>query len=151
MSQTPDYVLAAVDAFVKEDHRFPLVNMFENGIPLHTYPESRDLIVKLMRGDAIRPKGRRSSADNPVVCARDTAILHHVAQLHGAGLALISNGEGQAPSACGIVARFHGLTPNQIKAIWNKGKGRPDVVAYLEFGRTYAAGVMDCLRIAGDI
>ena len=65
MNKTPNYVLAAVKQYKEEDCKEGLINQFENGIPLHSYPESRELIIRLLEGKKPRAKGEsKVNVDN---------------------------------------------------------------------------------------
>ena len=150
MSETPRYVLEAVRAFIEEDRREPLINQFHNGIPLHSYPESRELLEKMMRSEAIRPHGRPSVDSDPVMRDRNIGIQIYVAQFVGAEIPLIAN-ESTTPTACSVVGNWHGLTSNQVKAIWNKGKDSPLALFYMNFGRENAESVLEFFRQSSEV
>jgi len=149
VSETPRYVLGAVRAFIIENKREYLINQFQNGIPLHCYPESRDLVEKLLRGEALRGRGQKVVSRE--IEHRDFSIQITVAQLLGAGLPLIANGESEKPTACSLVAKVHSLTANQVRGIYEKGKKNPYIVSQVQFGREYAETILYGYQITGEI
>ena len=153
MSETPNYVLGAVRAFIDEDKREPLLLMFRNGIPLHTYPESRELIEKLLLSKAIRKRGEKLS--DPAMQARNISIQIAVAQLDGAGLGVISKGENSKPTACSVVSDWYGvtpegkkiITPEGVEKIWNKVKDSEWVESHKQFGRENSEQLLDGIQM----
>ena len=146
MSETPRYVLEAVRAFIEEDRREPILQLFGNGIPLYSYPESRDLIEKVMRGDSLRKRGQKVT--NPHTQSRDISIQTEVAQLAGAGLGLISKGGESKATACSVVARRHGLTPEAVDKIYKKAD-RAVVKAAKAFGEKFSGQLLELYKITG--
>ncbi len=155
MSDTPNYVLRAVEAYMEGDSRF-LVNQFENGVPLYSYPESREIIVNLLRGQSNRRQGR------PPLTRRKKDFYHRllmrVAELHGAGLGLISKGNAtRKPTACGVVsedlrrdAEIYGLDPKKYglsaeyiyEKIWKPNKDSAEVQFQLKLGSEHRESIL---------
>lgn len=132
---TPNYVKEAVLAYLERGVKEPLAQMFENGIPLHTYPESRKIITQLIRGESVRRKGRPPlSRDDK---SRQYSALVMVAQLHGAGLAVYSGGNESKETACDIAARALELksAKHVYDEIWTPNKDREDVKMHIEIGK----------------
>ena len=133
MTDTPNYVMEAVKAYEEGNSRF-LVEMFENGVPLYQYPESKQIIVNLLQGKSNRRQGRppltRQQKDY------QHRILMRVAELYGAGLGLISNGnETNTPTACGVAASIYGLSADYIyRKIWKPNKDNADVSFQISLG-----------------
>lgn len=53
-----DVAKQAVDTFIVSGDPARLLELFNKGFPLHKYPESRELIEKILQGDSLRPFGR---------------------------------------------------------------------------------------------
>jgi len=118
---TPNYVKEAVIAYIERDDIEPLAQMFENGIPLHIYPESKQIIANRIRGKANKKQGRQPQT-------RDQKDKHHqvrmfVAQLHGAGLGIHTNEPHEKLTACDIASKIYGNDAQHIyEKIWNPSK-----------------------------
>ena len=133
---TPDYVNEAILAYLERGLKEPLAQMFENGIPLHTYPESRKIIGKLIRGQSVKSKGRPPLSRDKK--ARRHSVLVMVAQLHGAGLGVYSGGATNTKeTACHIAARHFGFksAKHVYDEIWAPNKDSEDVKIHIEIGR----------------
>jgi hypothetical protein len=133
---TPNYVKEAVLAYLERGFKGPLAQMFENGIPLHTYPESRKIVAQLIRGEPVKPKGRPTLSRGEK--ARRYSVLVMVAQLHGAGLGVYSGGATKTKeTACDIVARCYGFKSGKhvYDEIWTPKKDSEDVKMHIEIGR----------------
>jgi len=133
---TPDYVNEAILAYLERGLKEPLAQMFENGIPLHTYPESRKIIGKLIRGQSVKSKGRPPLSRDKK--ARRHSVLVMVAQLHGAGLGVYSGGATNTKeTACDIAARHYGFksAKHVYDEIWAPNKDSEDVKIHIEIGR----------------
>ena len=133
---TPNYVIEAVLAYLERGLKEPLAQMFENGIPLHTYPESRDIVARLIRGKPVKSKGRPPLSRDKK--ARRHSVLVMVAQLHGAGLGVYSGGATNTKeTACDIAARHYGFKSGKhvYDEIWTPDKDSENVKMHIEIGR----------------
>jgi hypothetical protein len=150
MTTTPDYVLGAVRRYRNEGKTEFLTNLFENGIPLHKYPESRELMLDLINGRAIRKRGEKLL--NP---QREhitfTAVLW-CAQLHGAGLPLYGDSSKIGkPYASEIAANLIGKNHEHFYArIWKKHCEEKEVLENIEFGKNNAPGILAALKVLSD-
>ena len=147
MSETPSYVMEAVRQLFEEKKPARLIEMFCNGLPLHTYPESRELIEKLLREEKLRGRGHKPANYAPAKQARDISIQIAVAQLVGALGPVIHKGEAtlDTPTACKVVAKWHGLSQEGVEKIWNKVKDSEWVESHKQFGRENAEQFLDGL------
>jgi hypothetical protein len=140
-------VKAAVHRYLEKGQGDGLAQMFANGIPLHDYPESREIIINLLTGKANRKRGRpkRSQA----VEAQHYAILLRVAELHGAGLGLFSGSDmSDKPTACSIASKIYGLDAEYIyKHIWKPNKDREDVKHQEKIGADNRDGILSLVDI----
>jgi len=133
--ETPNYVKEAVLQYIEEKRSYYLIEMFTNGIPLHSYPESRNIIIKLLNGESVRKRGRQplSRKDKD----RNYRILTHVSQLVGAGLSSVNNyPDNAAETACKKVGEIYGLTGKYIyDNIWKPAEGSDTVKLNMEIGK----------------
>lgn len=109
--------------------------MFVNGVPLHKYKEAREIIVKLIRGEAVKKQGKPGLTRDKK--ARQHEILLYIAQLHGAGLGIYSGGNTSSrTTACDIAAEIHKLTARHIyEKIWQPNKDSDEVKQNIEIGK----------------
>lgn len=136
---TPNYVKEAVLAYMENGNSDPLATMFEHGIPLHEYPESREIVSNCIRGIRNRKPGRQPLTREEK--SKQESILYFVAQLHGAGFSLINSGERSdgttsKNTACEIVARFYGYKSGKYiyDSIWKPAKDSEIVKFHMEIG-----------------
>lgn len=132
---TPRFILEAVARYMEDGDSRSLVEMFQNGIELWKYPESRDLVVSLLQGQKPRRKGgqklTRAEKEDQLSC------LIFVAQLHGAGIAVYHNGNATTPTACEIVGARHRVNPRHLYDRWRKRKDDDFIKEQIEFGRQH--------------
>jgi len=151
MSETPAYVIGAVNRYINEGKTEFLANLFENGIPLHEYPESKKLMLDLIKGTAIRKRGEKKS--NPLNENRIYSAVLWCAQLHGAGLPLYGESSKIGkPYASEIAAQQIGKNHEHFyKRIWIKHCDEKEVLDNIEFGKNNSAGILAALKILSDM
>ena len=138
---TPNYVKEAVLAYMERNNIEPLAQMFENGIPLHLYQESCEIIAKRIRGESIKKRGKQPLTRDQL--AKQDEALMFVAQLHGAGFGIYTEDSSRKtesttpikPSACDIAAKKTGLTASHIYiSIWKPRQDSDLVKVHMEIG-----------------
>jgi len=151
MSDTPAYVIGAVNRYINEGKTDFLANLFENGIPLHEYPESKKLMLDLINGKAIRKRGQKKI--NPLNDHTTFNAVLWCAQLHGAGLPLLGeSSEIGKPYASEIAANLTGHNHEHFhNRIWQKYCDEKEVLENIEFGKNNSAGILAALKILSDI
>lgn len=82
MNNTPRFVIYAVDQLVKYHNPKPLMHYFESGVPLWQYPESKELILKLIQQKEIRPEGGASHIKQEGKEHRLWVALQMIAETH---------------------------------------------------------------------
>lgn len=128
---TPNYVITAINFYIKQKDSKPLIELFTKGIPLHTYPESRALIVKLLQGKKVRNVGRQKlTLDKKDI--HEQAIVF-MAQIHGAGLPEY----GGEKTACRVAAERYGMKHSTLLKMWKgrKKKGDELITHNIETGK----------------
>lgn len=150
MSDTPAYVIGAVNRYINEGKTEFLANLFENGIRLHEYPESKKLMLDLINGNAIRKRGQKKI--NP---AKDHITFNAVlwcAQLYGAGLPLYGESSKIGkPYASKIAADLIGRNDEHFhRNIWLEHCDEQEVKDNIEFGKNNSAGILAALKILSD-
>ena len=139
---TPRYIMEAVASYL-EGNDEPLIQMFKNGVPLNRFPETCEIITNCIKGKANKRAGGREATRRQR--AIHYQILMNVAELVGAGFAVISNGSNSKRSACSIVAdglsraekdKSLKLKANTIyKEIWLPSKESEAVKKQMEMGK----------------
>jgi hypothetical protein len=115
---TPNYIKTAVNAYYEKGDWSYICRMFEQGIPLHCYQESRDLISKLIQGEKPRQKGRQPASASKL--ENRLFIAFFVAQLHGAGFPLTANGnKTNLLTAIQIASHVYNMKESSVrKSCW---------------------------------
>jgi hypothetical protein len=129
MNKTPNYVLAAVKQYKEEDCKEGLINQFENGIPLHSYQESRELIIRLLEGKKPRAKGE--SKVNKQEKLREWSAACSVAALSGAGLTITE--------ATQRMAEMNHYSESKMKRLWAAHKDCSVAKNNYKMGKQYPA------------
>jgi hypothetical protein len=129
MNKTPNYVLAAVKQYKEEDCKEGLINQFGNGIPLHSYPESRELIIRLLEGKKPRAKGE--SKVNKQEKLREWSAACSVAALSGAGLTIT---EAQLR-----IREINHYSESKMERLWKEHKDCSVAKNNYEMGKQYPA------------
>ena len=129
MNKTPNYVLAAVKQYKEEDCKEGLINQFENGIPLHSYPESRELIIRLLEGKKPRAKGE--SKVNKQEKLREWSAACSVAALSAAGLTIT---EAQLR-----IREINHYSESKMERLWKEHKDCSVAKNNYEMGKQYPA------------
>jgi hypothetical protein len=129
MNKTPNYVLAAVKQYKEEDCKEGLINQFENGIPLHSYQESRELIIRLLEGKKPRAKGE--SKVNKQEKLREWSAACSVAALSGAGLTIT---EAQLR-----IREINHYSESKMERLWKEHKDCSVAKNNYEMGKQYPA------------
>ena len=128
--ETPAYVLGAVRALVERGESRYLEEQFKNGIQLHQYPESRELVLTLLRGEKPRSRGGQHKTESERI--RDFSIALRVAEYKEMGFAVINNGLSDKPDACSIVGEIYGMSGSHVRGCWNKYKDDPYVIQAMD-------------------
>lgn len=138
--KTPNFILARIESFL-DGNPEPLVDIFEKGIALSEYKESRELIADLLLGK--KPKKRGGELAKEKMKLKND-ILCLLAELKGAGFALISKGSTtKSKSACEIVSMNFSrdgkapiYNPSYIyDQIWKPNRDSEEVKIHLEIGK----------------
>jgi len=140
---TPRYIKEAVLKYLESSDGTLLVQMFDHGINLNEYPESRNVIVNLLLGKPNRKQGRQPLSREEK--AKNYSILMLLAELKGAGLKIISSGESttETRSACEILAKIYGISESKIyKDIWGPNKNKPHVIQQMKLGKSNKEGLL---------
>lgn len=137
MNSTPKFVIYAVDQLIKYHDPTPLMHYFESGVPLWQYPESRDLILKLIQQKEIRPEGGGSHAKQEDRDHKLWVALQMVAETQGRGRPVFSNDKA---NLCQIAARMMGFESARyfFDEYWKKYKDHEQVKRFAEVGRLTA-------------
>jgi len=130
-----------VDTFLNGNDPEPLIEKFRNGIPLYEFESSQKVIVSLLRGQAIRPKGKKRSINDKANAQKIETMLIYVAQAIGAGFGAITNSpETTDPSryatnlVCEKFAGVYRITPKTLYKHWMQRKNEPLFKSYINFG-----------------
>lgn len=99
-------VQRAIKAY-QEGDTAPLIELFRNGFPLHKFPEAVDIITNGINGKSSRKRGR------PPI--QKEMAVQVAAQLIGAGMGAISNGETSKLTATDIVGKIKGISASAIQ------------------------------------
>jgi hypothetical protein len=131
---TPSYIKTAVNAYYEKGDRSHLRRMFEQGIPLHCYSESRDLISKLIEGEKPRKKSLLNSASE---IEKRFYIAMFVAELKGAGFALTANGiKPDQLTAIDIASLIYNMDESTVrKTCWYPLKNDPRIKEQKRIGK----------------
>ncbi|MBT3844236.1 MAG: hypothetical protein HN661_12180 [Gammaproteobacteria bacterium] len=145
---TPNFIHSAIADYMEGNPK-TLIQMFNDGVPLQNYPETQELITKLLQDIPVRPAGapptRRTEEQRHV-------ILALVAQLKGAGLGLINSGEKKDGSkskltACGIAGKVYELSGSQVyQSVWLKMKDSDEAKRYLEIGKSLGDDLIEIYK-----
>lgn len=139
-NKTPNYILTRIECFMDGNPQ-PLIEIFENGINLSKYKESRELIIDLLLDKRPKKRGRELSKDK---IRLQNDILCLMAELKGAGFPLINKGSStKSKSASEIVSMNFSLDgenpiydPNYIyDKIWKPRRDSDEVKLHLEIGK----------------
>lgn len=134
MSQTPNFVIYAVDQLIKYHNPKPLMHYFENGVPLWQYPESRDLILKLIQQKEIRPEGGASHIKKEGREHKLWVALEMIAETKGRGRPIFSKDK---VSLCDIAARMMGFESGRyfFYEYWKEYEKHEQVIRFIEVGK----------------
>ena len=145
---TPNYVLAAVKAFKKQNNRESLKELFCNGVRLQDYPESRDLMLALMDGKGARTRGEK--LQDPLSQARECSVMMEAASLYGAGMTLYYLAKDpHIKTVSMIAAEKLGCSDEHFyKRIWPKYADFPETQRQIEFGKMFPDVVLQDIEKA---
>ena len=142
---TPRFVIEAVTQYM-EGKPEPLIEMFKNGAPLNEYPESSEIIINGILGKSSKRAGRQPLTRNQK--AIYYRVLMRVAELVGAGLPVINNGESNKESACEIVAKEFRFKKVETvyKQIWLKDKDADEVKEQIARGKHNKTALLELIN-----
>ena len=137
---TPRYVKEAVLAYMERGDSKPLLQMYEFGIPVLEYPESMELVEKLIKGDRGRKRGGQPRKRDDF--AKEDTILRLIAQLHGAGLGVFTDikvnkdGKPYKKTACDVVAEIYGRNAKDLfNRIWKPNEYCEETQRHIDIGK----------------
>ena len=141
-----EIIQSAIDEYLQDKTNIaPLIELFlstenkNSRLQLHpnNYDNSRELFIKLLTGETIRKAGKPINNNNK---ENINLMLVYVAQYHGAGLPLISNGEIKQYKnyaihrVCKEFESFN-IKHNTLYNAWKDQKDSQKIKAYIDFGK----------------
>ena len=129
---TPNFVKTAIKFYIEKQDSQPLINLFTNGIRLHTYPESSELIIKILQGKSVRNAGNQKLTSDEKATHEQAIVF--MAQIHGAGLPAYGD---KKKTACRVAAERYGMKHGTLLKMWKdrKSKGDELITFHIEIGR----------------